>query len=927
MESHRQRYFGPGPAKGTLENQNPVSGYAGKQLVNTYYKGDATTGTLTSPEFTIERDYLNMLVGGGAYYDTTYIEVLIDGRPLFHLCGKATERLEPVHVDLREFKGDKVQIRVVDQHKSGWGHINLDQVSMSNSPQGERKDKILTPEERLHQMREGLGKLSFKEIIFTTREVDGDGHWYANFSYWSSDPNRKMYHNGGRLFKLNLETGKTTLLLEDLNGGVRDPQMHYDGQKLIFSYRKGGQPYYHLYEMNIDGTGLRQITDGPYDDLEPCYLPDGDIAFTSSRCNRMVNCWHVRVAIVYRCDSEGDNMRALSCNIEQDNTPWVLPDGKIIYQRWEYIDRSQVRFHHLWTMNPDGTNQMVYYGNMRPSTVMIDAKPIPDTNRVVASFSPGHGQKEHAGYVTIVDPTYGPDDPKAARRISEVLYRDPYPLSEDLFLVAKNNDFGLLDDNGEYQMLWSMPEEMRSDILWVHEPRPVQPRERERIIPARVDTEMETGQVLLDNVYIGRNMSGVEKGDIKKLLILEALPKPVNFSGGWEPLTYGGTFTLERIIGTVPVEEDGSANFELPAMRSLFFVALDENNNSVKRMQSFMTVQPGERLSCIGCHEDRVNTPTQGRLTLAMRRGPSEIEPIENIPEVFDFPRDIQPILDRHCVDCHDYTKGEKGGPRAGGVILTGDHASIYSHSYYTLSSRFEFVDGLNANGNSPPRTVGTSASPMMNRLNGEHYGVKLSQHEQDMIRYWIESAAVYPGTYASLGCGMAGDVSIESSLTKRCAECHTEEKLQLPKHPMDIIINGFWGGGSKSKDDPNLSRSSQIVYNLSRPEYSLMLLAPLSEEAGGYGICKQGEGDNAMPVFSDRNDPDYQVMLQKIEKSAEQLNTLKRFDMPGFRPNEHYIREMQVYGILPQDLRDETPVDPYETDEKYWESHWYVPE
>ncbi len=124
-------------------------------------------------------------------------------------------------------------------------------------------------------------------------------------------------------------------------------------------------------------------------------------------------------------------MRPLSCNIEQDNTPWVLPDGRIIYQRWEYIDRSQVRFHHLWTMNPDGTNQMVYYGNMHGSTLFIDAKPIPGTQKVVASFSPGHGQSEHSGVITVVDPRNGPDDRSMAKAVTPGrLYRDPYPLPE-----------------------------------------------------------------------------------------------------------------------------------------------------------------------------------------------------------------------------------------------------------------------------------------------------------------------------------------------------------------------------------------------------------------------------------------------------------------------------------------------------------------
>lgn len=922
--------FGSSPAQGTLGVQQPVSGYQGGQLVNTFLDGDRTTGTATSPEFTIEKPYVNFLIGGGSLAGTTCLELLVDGEPRFMAVGKDRELLEWAHFDVAELRGQKAQLRIVDKATGGWGHINVDQITFSDKAKGPVGQAIHSEKERRAKMREAMNSLGCHEIVFCTREVDGDGHWYANFSYWSSNPERTMYHNGGRLCRLNLETGETTVLLEDLEGGVRDPQMHYDGQKILFSYRKGGQPYYHLYEINIDGTGLRQITDGPFDDLEPCYLPNDDIVFCSSRCNRMVNCWHVRVAIVYRCDSEGENIRPLSANIEQDNTPWVLPDGRILHQRWEYIDRSQVRYHHLWTMNPDGSAQMVFYGNMHPSTVMIDAKPIPNSTKIVASFSPGHGKKEHAGYVTVVDPTTGPDNQGAARRISNDMYRDPYALSEECFIVARNNDFGVLSGDGSYEPLWSIPQDWRTPTLWVHEPRPMRARPREMAKPDRVNLAKEDAKVLLDNVYIGRNMEGVEPGSIKKLLILEALPKPVNFSGGWEPISYGGTFTLARILGTVPIEEDGSAHFTLPALRSIFWVAMDENDMSVKRMQSFAAMQPGEFVSCIGCHEERQGTPVRSRLPMAMKRPADKIEPIEGIPGVFDFPRDIQPILDRHCVDCHDYTAGEKGGPRAGGVILTGDRAGIYSHAYYELSSRFEFVVGLNQDGNRPPYTVGTSASPLMRKLDGQHYDVKLSPEEKDMIRYWIETGAPYPGTYASLGCGMPKGESVAPIVDRRCAECHTNDRLKLSKSPSDIIIPGFPGGHQKDKNHPNNRRSSQITYNLTRPEYSLMLLAPLSKEAGGYGICRPldaKEGDETEPVFADKNDPDYQAMLKKIEAGKAELERIKRFDMPGFRPNEHYLREMQVYGILPWDLKDTDPVDPYATDEKYWRSHWHVPE
>jgi len=760
-------------------------------------------------------------------------------------------------------------------------------------------------------------------VVFAMRKVDGDGHWYANFGWDSRNPNRNYYHDYGTLSVLDLKTGALTHLVEDKKGGVRDPQLHYSGSKILFSYRKGGQPFYHLYEIGVDGRNLRQLTSGEYNDIEPTYLPDGGIAFCSSRCNRYVNCWFTHVAVIYRCDADGRNIRPLSCNIEQDNTPWVLPGGKIIYQRWEYIDRSRVRFHHLWTMNPDGTDQMVYYGNMHPGTVMIDAKPIPASSKTVAVFSPGHGKKEHEGVVTTVDPSNGPDDKSMAKPVGETRYRDPYPFSETLFLVTRNEEMGLLEGNGDYTTLWKMPDKYRRENLWLHEPRPIQGRKREKIIPSRVSLKDKTGTMMLENVYVGRNMEGVKKGDIKKLLILEALPKPVNFSGHMEPTSMGGTFTLNRVLGTVPVEADGSAHFELPALRSIFFVALDENDISVKRMQSFTTVQPGERLSCVGCHEERVAAPTIVRkgMALAMGRPASQITPIPgNLPDVYDFPRDIQPILDKHCLKCHDveqhgtYTDNGKEkpcGPLSGGISLAGDRGQIFSHAYANLTMLRQFTDGRDGNGNKAPRTIGTADAPLLAKISGDHHGVQVTAREKDIVRLWIESSAVYAGTYAALGNGM---VVRSTKIPPSCNACHKSGEF-AQKYP------GLSGGGKPYGNPGVVKFNRQTLLNLSRPEYSRLLLAPLSTAAGGYGICEKKSGK---PVLTSRDAPEYKSLLVQIDRNRRELDRIKRFDMAGFRPSEHYVREMKRYGILPASHSDSDPIDVYKLDQKYWRSFWY---
>jgi len=756
------------------------------------------------------------------------------------------------------------------------------------------------------------------EIVFAMR-ISGHDHWYVNFGYYCNAPERMGFGEGGRLCRLNLRTGELKVLLDDPKGGVRDPQMYYDGKKILFSYRKGGTATYHLFEINVDGSGLTRLTDGPDDDVEPTYLPDGNIMFGASRCHRVVNCWLSRVQTLYRCDAHGKNIRMVSSNNDHDNTPWVLPDGRVLYMRWEYVDRSQVHFHHLWTVNPDGTGQMVYYGNEHGGTSMLDAKPIPGTNKVVASFSPGHGRPEHMGYVTIVDPSAGPDVLTTTRQVSKgkELFRDPYGITEDCFLVANREGILVMDGKGNTELVFKPSKADGS--MECHEPRPLAARPRERTVPSRIELKEGTGHLVLADIYHSRSMAGVRRGEIKKLLVLEQLPKPVNFSGGQEPLSIGGTFTLARILGTVPVEPDGSAYMELPALRSLFLVALDENDLSVKRMQSFVTLQPGETTGCVGCHEQRSHTPRFNGKLMAINRPPSRIQPFDDIPDVIDYPRDVQPILDEHCVKCHSPERWD------GQVDLCGDRTPLYTVSYWTMVKKGLFADGRNRPySHQQPRSIGSSASKLMKLIDGSHYDAKLSPRQQTLVRLWIETSATYPGTYAALGSGIYPVELPLAPMQRRCGSCHSVKRIEHP-HPHYVKFHLHFGPLKAGR--PEFLASSPWQYplvpqsrcNLTRPEKSLLLLAPLSRKAGGLGVCK-GE------VFADTNDADYQKILATIVSAAEQLKTHKRFGMPGFRPNEHYIREMRRFGALPQKLGADDPIDVYAADKTYWRSFWYRP-
>ena len=774
------------------------------------------------------------------------------------------------------------------------------------------------------------------EVIFCTRLGYDDPHWYANIGYYCENDQRKAYTGNGkpeisRLYKWNVRSGATAVLLDPAGGSIRDPQVHYEGEKILFSYRKTGTDFYHLYEVQVDGVNLRQLTFGAFDDYEPTYLPDGGIAFVSTRCQRWVNCWTTQVGVIYRCDGDGTHVRLLSANTEHDNTPWVLPDGRLLYTRWEYVDRSQVEFHHLWTMNPDGTGATVFYGNMRPNIVMIDAKPVPGTDKVVASFSPGHGVTEHAGIATLLTSTKGPDAPAAAHPLHQgKLTRDPYPLTENCVLAARDNELVLLDGSGRTEVLYR-----HSGPGLLHEPRPLVSRPREALIPSRTEPREPTGRMVLADVYRGRNLPGVKRGDIKKLLLLESLPKQVNFSGGPDLISWLGTFTLERVLGTVPVEEDGSAYFEVPAERQVFFVALDDQDLSVKRMQSFTSAMPGEVVGCVGCHEPRIEAPANRSAAplQALRRPPSKIQRFNGLPDVLDFPRDIQPILDRHCVGCHSTER------REGGVLLVGDLGPTWSLSFFSLFAHRQVADGRNGLGNQPPRTIGSSASALLKKVDGSHYQIKVSPQEWRTLWLWIESGAPYAGTYAALrnehtqslpGAALGQLFGTQGAvLQRRCFSCHSKKakpdgSMSLP---FDEEARRQNRGGLRRpmgayerivvEHDPVARFGWNALFNFTRPAQSPLLLGPLAKEAGGFGSCGT--------VFKDPKDPDYQSLLAAIERGKAILDAEPRYATANFRPNAQYLREMKKYGIVPNDFDPtQQPVDVYELDQKYWRASWY---
>jgi hypothetical protein len=260
----------------------------------------------------------------------------------------------------------------------------------------------------------------------------------------------------------------------------------------------------------------------------------------------------------------------------------------------------------------------------------------------------------------------------------------------------------------------------------------------------------------------------------------------------------------------------------------------------------------------------------------------------------------------------------------------------MFSHSYYALTIRGQIADGRNrAVSNLPPGAIGAAASPLWDKVTGGHHGVQIEGRDLDLVRYWLETGAPYPGTYGALGSGMIGGYFSNGQvgtdfqwpeaqaagevIDRRCASCHQGEMV-LPRNLSDERGVSFW---RPDWNDPRLPLARHAVWNLSRPDLSLMLLAPLALEAGGYGMCR---GDDGAAVFPTSEDEGYQALLALAEAGKARIEEIKRFDMPGFRPPEPYLREMVRYGVIDEIPPSGEPVDPYELDERYWQSLWWEP-
>jgi len=545
---------------------------------------------------------------------------------------------------------------------------------------------------RLNRLKPMMAKTN--KVIYTVHQ--GLGGIYSGTS--GSKPNGD--HSHLRLIDLspvkNGQPLKDSILFNGKGGMIRDPEVSFDGKKVLFAWKKrtGHRQYteFKIHELDIESGKVRQLThDDTYGaDFEPCYLPNGDIAFSSDRCVVGVTCGGGPVPNIYVMDKDGKYARQLGFDQTQTMFNHLLDDGRIIYTRRDYNDRGQSFGHALFVMNPDGTRQTEYYGNnsMLPTSIQ-HTRQIPGTKKTMGIGGGYHTSQ--GGKLLKIDPSKGTqnyDGLEFFNGFDPRVYSDkigikpgnqenyirvgaqasyPYPISENYFLASYNPIGGyILSQNGHgnkyhsnkhryalYFFNWETGarELLASDsVMSCMNASPLMARKVPQVRSSSVDYTKKTGTCYVQNVYYGPSSKGIEKGAIKKLRIAKILYKPDEIGGaimkpswaevgpgrkyssyGWHSKTPVGvgsaTFDAKEIVGEVDVHPDGSAMFEVPAREPIYIMMLNEKGEAVQTMRSWMTLMPNETFSCVGCHEENNSPPLAGgHKTLAMKQAPQKIQ-------------------------------------------------------------------------------------------------------------------------------------------------------------------------------------------------------------------------------------------------------------------------------------------------------------
>ena len=592
-------------------------------------------------------------------------------------------------------------------------------------------------------------------------------------------------------------------------GAISDMDLHWDGKRLLFS---DGQL---LQEMQVDGSGLRRVSSDrlPIIHYDGCYLPDGRIVCVSNACEQAVPCTGgPNVGNLHILDADGQNERRVTFDQDHDWNPTVLHDGRVLYTRWEYTDTPHYFTRILFHMNPDGTNQMEYYGSGSYwPNAMYWPRPIPGHPTAVVCVVSGHHGVSRSGELLLLDPARGRHEaegviqriPGYQQKVEPIIkdslvlnvwpkFAAPYPLAEadtnlgagKYFLVCVQQNRTSTWDLYLVDIFDNLTPILQGGYMT---PIPLRARPMPPVIPSNVNPKQSDGVIYLADVYQGDGLRGYPRGSIKALRVGthhyryagNGDTRASSMEGGWD---------VKRILGTVPVNEDGSALFHVPANTPIFVQPLDAEGKAQQLMRSWYTAMPGETASCVGCHE-RQNVGPPSKYTLASHHGPTEIQPWNGPTRGFSFDREVQPVLDRKCVGCHN---GEpyKVGDRSIATIdlrakqLRPDYHDNYSPAYLAMQ-RYVRRAGYEGDYHLPsPAEYDADTSVLVQMLKKGHYRVELSRDDWERLYTWIDYNVPYPANWRESHRPPRDElVERRANHQKLLAEIddHNEDPLPLP--------------------------------------------------------------------------------------------------------------------------------------------------
>lgn len=571
-------------------------------------------------------------------------------------------------------------------------------------------------------------------------------------------------------------------------GYVGELDIHWNADRLLFTQSNARQWF--VSEIGIDGRGYRRATQMPddVDAYDACYLPNGDIVFGSSAPMQAVPCWHGQkvVSNLYTADAGGRNVRRLCYDQDHNFHPCIMPDGQVLFHRWDYTGINHIYLRQLMVMNPDGTGQRAIYGsNSWFPNALYFPRPLPTARgKIIAVLSGYHGP-HRMGQLVILDVNRGAREhsglvcrisgrgERIAPRVRDNLVADdwpkflhPFPLSDKHFLVSAQLRPGglwgvyLADIFDNLVLIAELPG------FGLFEPTPVRRQPIPPVLSERIDLTTSEAITYIQDIYQGPGLAGVPRGTVKRVRVLAYHFGHPGLAGP-DVIGWGGPWEVMRILGTAPVREDGSASFRIPACTPIAIQALDEHGKAVQLMRSWYTAMPGERVGCVGCHEDLRESPRQSALA-AFDAPPDELTPWYGPARGFSFAREVQPVLDRHCVTCHDGSRpgvcdlrgvnarADYRGRPLSSLAIQRLHPSLktseglirYSPSYEALAPFVRRVGIEDDVSLLVPGEYYADTSPLIQLLGKGHGGIDLDREAWDRLFTWIDLNAPCHGTW-----------------------------------------------------------------------------------------------------------------------------------------------------------------------------------